>query len=423
MKIIDITESGSNNTLLWAINNDADIKSDVPLHSIINAELFYLVTIEDVNMLELFRLTQTFRDKLRIIKEEQAKVPDVKVLAEKFCGMFLDPDNESNSMPLSEVAEHAITSFMNIALQMNADDDIINPSAVRLFVPMIARSFTIQIPIAFVDVIDSFGTSESADKIFNKQYPSTLRNIIEDEHNEARDMISMIFVKLTSIIKTNPRLQAYINCTKYAMLKKLPDKSLYKSYLTGFHQFDPVTRGEIRCMLFNVNKDAVKQSLTAMNGLKSPLSLEFAVQLPIQQMQLIENMFGPDMLTISCESPMISILDGGLLFNDFVAPEDTNDEPSVDRVNAISAYRTRLTEANQFMLNAIKVLAENGDNDSCSIFSLLPSMYMTNAVITVRVDDLESIIDRCIDLSVREMFTAMLDTAHKIVEDINNSNK
>ena len=84
MKITSITESGSNNTLLWAISNGADIKSDIPLQSIINDELFFLVRLEDVNMFELFRLTQHFRNKLRIINEHMAAIPDDSDLINRF---------------------------------------------------------------------------------------------------------------------------------------------------------------------------------------------------------------------------------------------------------------------------------------------------------------------------------------------------
>ena len=62
MKVTEIKESGSNNVLMWALHNSADIKSDIPLINIIDDEMHYIVTLSGVNMLELFRLTQAFRN-------------------------------------------------------------------------------------------------------------------------------------------------------------------------------------------------------------------------------------------------------------------------------------------------------------------------------------------------------------------------
>ena len=112
MKITSITESGSNNTLLWAISNGADIKSDIPLQSIINDELFFLVRLEDVNMFELFRLTQHFRNKLRIINEHMAAIPDDSDLINRFPGSFTDPENPDVHLPLIDAAKHATSHRM-----------------------------------------------------------------------------------------------------------------------------------------------------------------------------------------------------------------------------------------------------------------------------------------------------------------------
>jgi hypothetical protein len=58
MNISSIRESGSNNLLKWAIDNRADLKNNIPLASLINDELFYLVNIDGMNFYEVFRLTQ-----------------------------------------------------------------------------------------------------------------------------------------------------------------------------------------------------------------------------------------------------------------------------------------------------------------------------------------------------------------------------
>ena len=146
MRIIDIKESGASNTLMWALSNGANIKEDVPLTSLINDETFYLVTLSDVNFFELFRLTQMYRDKLRIVSEVTAAIPSPKALKDAFPGEYQKDGDEA--IALSEVAEHVINTFINLTAQMSNDDDIIHQGAIRMFLPMIARKFNVQIPVA-----------------------------------------------------------------------------------------------------------------------------------------------------------------------------------------------------------------------------------------------------------------------------------
>lgn len=417
MNIIEIKESGCNNVLLWAIKNNADIKSDVPLQEIINQELFYLVTIEDINQFELFRLTQTYRNKLRIIDEKIAKVPDQKYLTENFPGSFIDPEDPNKHMPMSEVAEHAITKFMNIALQMKSDSDIISSNAAYMYIPMIARKYTVHIPISFIDVIDSI-KPENVDKIFNSNYPNNLAELTDNPYNDIFNMIRIIFVKLTAIKKINTRYEKYINYIKFAPLSKVSNDNLYKIYLLGFHKFNPISRSISQCSLFNINEKSLTESLKSLGHIKTPLELDFAIQLPIQIMQTLENIFGEDIIKISYENSMISILDEGLLFNDFIVPDISNEES--DNKNSISAYRVRLTEANQFALNAIKLLTENEDSNIPSSFAILPSMYMAKAVITISVDNIE-MLSKCQNEIISEMFKMIMETSKKILIDINKS--
>ncbi len=418
MNIIEIKESGSNNVLLWAIKNNANIKSDIPLQEIINQELFYLVTIEDVNQFELFRLTQTYRNKLRIVDEKTVEVPNQRYLTENFPGVFSDPEDSNKHMPMSEVAEHAITNFINIALQMKCDSDIISSNAAHLYIPMIARKYTIQIPISFIDVIDSI-KPENNGKLFNSNYPNNLVNLLDNPYNDIFNMIRIIFVKLTAIRKFNMRYEKYINYIKFAPLSKVSNDKLYKIYLLGFHKFNPIGRSISHCSLFNINEDSLTESLKSLGYIKSPLELDFAIQLPIQVMQLLENSFGEDIIKISYENSMISILDEGLLFNDFTVPDISNEES--DNKNSISAYRVRLTEANQFALNTIKLLTENEDSNIPASFAILPSMYMAKAVITISIDNIDMVISKCKNEIISEMFKMMMKTSKKILLDITKS--
>ena len=54
MQITGIRDCGSPTTLRWAIAHQADVKTDVALQSVVNTELCYLVTVDDINFLQLF---------------------------------------------------------------------------------------------------------------------------------------------------------------------------------------------------------------------------------------------------------------------------------------------------------------------------------------------------------------------------------
>lgn len=425
MKITSINESGSNNILRWAISNGAVIKDDLQLQAIINNELFYHVTLTDINFFELFRLTQIYRDKLRIIDESKAAVPPRSELAYLFNGTYTpdekDPDTKA---PLCECVEHVTQNFINLALQMAADSDIIKPSALRLFLPMISRKFSIQIPVAFIDLIESITVEESA-KLFTPDYPGTLSEIMDDESHSFKKALTMVFFKGTTIIKYHQRYDQYLKITKYSPLKTCNNNKLYKFGLLGFYKYNNITRGEVTCNLFNPNKELLASSLNQLSYLKTPLRIEFAVQLPIQYMQIIENSFSDEILKIDYESSMSSIIDGGITYNDFITSEfseDTEDDEEKKKIeefnNEINAYRVRITEANQLTLNAINMILNNeGDIDTTSVFAMLPAIYSTKAVITLDLENSSKYTSHS-DPLIAEMFEEMLKMASTITEDI-----
>ena len=85
MKIINITESGSNNILRWAISNNANILKDEALKHIIDDKIIYKITYDNVNFLELFRLTQLYRDEIRI-KSTSILSPEMIKFSNLFSG-------------------------------------------------------------------------------------------------------------------------------------------------------------------------------------------------------------------------------------------------------------------------------------------------------------------------------------------------
>ena len=429
MNITEIKESGSNNILLWALRNEADIKHDLELQSIINDELFYLVTISDVNLFETFRLSQMYRDKLRVLKTYPCEIPSTNEMLDSFNGsLSLDEDNPDNKTPLHEVAEHVMRNFINLVKQMENDDDIISRSSIIMFLPMLTRKVDVQIPVSFMDMITSI-SDEEAERYFNNNYPETLNTIVDEEMNGFKNIIKLGFVKGTSIIKYNKRYDQYLKVIKYNPLKTVDNSKLYKFSLLGFHKFDNISHGEVRCSFFNGRKENIVDSIQKINKLKSPLKVSFVIQLPINLMMQLNQSFSLEDLPIIYESSMSSIIDNELTFDDFVTPDDDPDDESLDehyrndiknKLNEISAYRLRINEANKELLNAIPILLNNDfDINITHVFSLLPSIYRTNAVVTIDISKAELYTNHYNNI-ISDMFKEMLEFAKKVV-DTNNS--
>ena len=395
MNITNITEGGSNNILLWAIKNNASILNDHSLQSIVNDELYYTVTLTDVNLFELFRLTQIYREKLHIISEEQAELPSDDKLSLLFPGEYV-PDNKApdKTVKLHKMVQETIQSFINLTLQMSSDLDIVNKSIIPLFIPMISYKFSIQIPISFIDFISSLNKDE-IDKIYNDEYPNTLYpNIIATEINSFKTSLQLVLIKSTSIIKYNKQYEQYIKLTKYAPLNTVKNNNeLFKFALLDFFKYDPINRNEVKCNLqFTNYSTTFRKNLQLLEQIPSPLKVSFIVELPIQYMQLLENSFSREQLEIKYESSMADIIDSTkFLYNDFISytydVESINEENKIKTIthhNAISEYKTRISECHQMLTNMIKILlSSNTDIDISSTFAMIPSLYKTKAVITI----------------------------------------
>lgn len=427
MQITNIRESGSNNTLLWAIENGADIKDDMQLCSIINDDLFYLFTLKGVNFFEVFRLSQMYREKLRIVNECEAEVPSNKELQFVFPGDYIsDKETPDKKIPLYETAEHCISTFFNMVLQMMNDDDIISPSALRLFLPMISRKFDVQIPVSFIDFVESMNEDE-AKEMFTREYPNTINKVLENESHGVNHIMQLGFLKATSIIKYPKRYDQYLDIVKYSPLKTCKNNELYKFGLLGFHKYDNISHGEIRCNLFNPDKENLSKLFKRISNTNTPLYVDFAIKLPIQYMHILANSFSREELPMMYESSMSTMINNGMLLNTFIMPEYDENEMTeevtakVESIkNQIEAYRTRITEANQITLNTITVLLNSeNDIDTTSAFALLPSLYMAQAVITVKVDDAKKYLGIS-DTLLSNMFVDIFNTVKRVIEDINS---
>lgn len=427
MYITEIRESGASNILMWALANGANINGDNQLIQLINDELFYLVTLTNVNQFELFRLTQMYRDKLKVKTEHQASMPLEPELKARFPGDYTPESGDP--IANAKLAEAAIQNFVNLTQQMMVDDDIIYPGAIRLFLPMITRMYDVQIPVAFADIVQSMDDDEAIE-IFTKEYPATLNKIIENqEHGVARNLL-MAFIQGTGIIKYDDRYDKYLQILKYAPLKSYKgNNNLYRMGLLGFSKRDMVNAGEVKCSLYKPNASTVPNTFKQLQQLRTPLEVEVVVQIPIQYMQMIENSFGGDILTITYESSIGNILDGGLQYNDFMMlpniPADTEEPSEIDKLTAhnvqIEAYRVRLAEAHQVLLNTFPVfLQSNDDVDVRSTFAMLPSLSMTTGVFNVSADHIDKFITHD-DPTIKALFTEIKAIMETVNSDLRKS--
>ena len=428
MKLCAIKESGTNNILTWAINNGANIKSDRALQSIINDELSYLVTIEDINFFQLFRLTQIYRNQILIINEKEAELPSMHELNKLFNGVYVNHDRD---IPLSELVTYCGEKFISLVMQMINDDDIISADGKIMFLPMISRKFTIQLPIEFTDFINSMNEDEAND-VYNSNYPNTLQNIINFENHGVKTAIQLAIIRATTVIKYDAKYEKYIKHVKYSSLKSDNKNKLFKYGLIGFFKEDNISKNNIRVNMFNINKNTLSSNLKLLHNINESLQFEFAIQLPIEYMQILENSFSNDILSIAYESSIDNIIDSGISYENFITYEyDQNDPNGIlinDRNNEISAYYNRINEANQNLINTINILSTaeknnsiiNPDIDTSSIFALLPSIYTTKAVIRFSTDNMSKLLSHP-NLLIKALFREIFDVVDYIIIDINKN--
>jgi len=422
MKIINIKEGGCNNILVYMIKNNLPFYKDEATYSIINDELFYLITIDDVNMFELFRLTQTFRNKLRVIEEHRSNVPDRHTLSKLFPGSFMIDEETKEETSLIELAEHSSTMLQNLTLQMLSDNDVISPAVSTLFLPMLNRKFTIQIPLPFIDFA-SYCTEDEFHRLFNDEYPSNINSeIVESDFHSIRNKIMIQFTILTQILKYNEKYDNILSLFKYNSLNKIQSDDLYKFSLVGFSKYDNINRSEIRCNIFGANKESMINSMKRMKNLKTPLKVDIMIQLPIFYMQLLENLFSYEDLPIIYESSINNIIMNGLTdFNFKSHIFDEDDQEEIKKYEEkISLYKNRIEECNKNVLTAITILMKNQDTDrdidTTSVFSLLPSIYRTNAMITIDTSKDYSIPDSLLS----DFMNDINELIKSISEDIKN---
>lgn len=414
MKILEIKEAGSSNVLRWAMSKNADLYNDPQLQAVINSSLYYIITVDGVNMMELLKLSSLYRERLRVLAIDRAEIPSDEALAEIFKGEAVANDDSGESIALNEAAKYCIQTFYDLTMQMFGDESIISPAVSQLYIPMITRLARIQIPISFIDLVSMLKPDEAADLFRPENYLNTLPTLV-NEGTHFSNVLSMKIMQATAFRKHDERYDYFINKVKFAGLKKVDSDKIYKFKIIGCYKYDPVTRSDVRVDLFNTNEDELTKKLKLLSAIRSPLMVEFAVQLPIMHMQDIEHMYSFDELGISYEDSISSIIEGGLSLDNFTTPEIIQDENAEEKKiefeNLISAYKTRLTEANQVLLNTLAIML-NSDTDTnpTAIYSLIPGIYNMKAVFTLDMSKAD-IYNGNFKTGISEMFEEMVEMA------------
>lgn len=411
MEIIKIQESGNNNILKWAIKSKANIYDDISLQNIIANDLEYLVTIQDVNFFELFQFSRTYRDTMRVIEEEIADMPLRKDIIKFFPGEYTD-QSTSKTTPLYELAEDSIQKFINLALQMKTDSDIIKLDTVRMFFPMITRKFTIIISVSFQGLVKTLQNSDNAKKLFNENYPESIYNFFFSDDKMNANLLLMNIENLTEAIQYNDHYEKLLNITKYAPLRKVSDNDLFKFRLSGFYKDSVISKSRTSCTMFNADKTELQNNIEKIKQIKGDLCVSFIIQIPIQYMFILYNSFSAEELQFTFESSIANIISNSITFNDFITYSG-NEEDIEKYNNSIESYRFRIGEANNQLLSLLPILLSNEKCDATQSFSILPSIYTTKCILTLNMKYANKYINH-FDANISTMFEKMIDIAKSL---------
>lgn len=431
MKITNIEETGCNDILRWAIENEVNLQGEPEMINLINNETSYNITFSDINLFELFRLVQLFRNKLRIIEEKDfIKEFDNGYLESLFGGNFhMDEDDNiqvGGDVPVASLVNKSLQSLTNLAIQMSTDNDIIRLGTARMYLPMLSRRFDVSIPIDFGSFLTTMETPDDYNRIFNKDYPNTLVKEIDQDNSSILRAIFYKFVRSVTMVKYSDKYEQLLKLIKYVPLQiNSSENKLYKIGRLGFRKYDSHTHSDIGCSLFNrLPTDQWIQKTKQIGLLESKLNIDFAVQIPIQLMMQIENALDSNILPIRYESSIQSIIENGLAFSNFNSSNDLelDEEAEINFNNDIEAYTNRISEANQLTLNTISLLLKDDmHNDENSAFALLPSMYVTNAVFTINMEHKDLYLDTFTSDLIRPMFKEMIELGNSLAYDMSKT--
>lgn len=420
MKLSSITQSNYSSILKWAVKNNANFKKDLGLTDIISDDMKYLLTFDDVNFLELYRLSEIYRDRLIIIKMNSIIVPSDTYFEEHFEGQS---ETNKELVKYSEMAKLGIRKYIDLLKQVDANREnnvFSNPLDV-LFVPMVCRRFSVQIPLRFIDLIFAISETEMS-SVFNYTYPDSLENLIDSGGMGFETKLMVKMIKTIGIAPYEPKTTKYLDITKFNPLqKKTEEQNFYDPVLLSFWKINPVTAQEIKFNFFKTNKDELERVLKKLKKIDSPMELEFAIQLPIEYMQIIQKSYSNQLIDISYRSSFEVVASKGFNYEKICQLRDY--ETNEISETPVELYSVRLHEAALQNTLAVSNLAKAAYSETgnvislIDVFSLLPSVYTTQAVIKINSQNLKKLMSET-NPFVKSIFTKIQQQFNLLKNDM-----
>lgn len=416
MKLVDIAESNSSSILKWAIDHNAKFKKDLGLADIISDDMHYILTFDDVNFLELYRLTEIYRTKLKIIRTNEIRKPSDQYFEETFQGI------NDKGISFGTIAKAGIEKYINIIKQIDANRKKGNFESLidNLLIPMICRTFSIQIPFRFIDLIFA-ASDQELNSIFNNMYPETLNSLIDRGGLGFENQLILKIIKTIGIKPYEPKTVKYLDITKFNFLKKNnKEHKFYDPVLLSFEKKSKLTGKIIKFSFFKSNQEELKMTLKRLKKMTEPFEFEFAIQIPLEYMQQIMNNYSSDIIDIRYVSSFEMITGRGFDYNQIVKIRDYENE--IDE--PIDLYGARLHEAALENTAAVTELFKNALGTTrdqiislIDIFSLLPSVYTTQITIKVSAEDFKKLMNET-NPFIKSIFIKMSQQLNLLKNDI-----
>lgn len=412
MIITEIEESNKSNILQWCLKNNADLKNDPLMLDFINDDLLYLITIEDVNFFELYLFTKFYRDQLRIIDRSQTSKLDKEFISNKFKGSI---DGED----CSKIALNATENYMNLAFQIegNSEKEKSERPLEIFFLPMISRRYTIQIPIYFIDVFRMVSEKEFK-KLFTINYPTTLEILIDStEVNGFKTKMMLYLSKLLLPFNLDPTNEKKLDIVKFKQLTISDSENFYEPKMIRFEKIDKISKRIFRHTFFKATTEQYMATLKKVKKSKGEMFVEFAVSLPLEYLQILENSYNNSTVDIKFRSSARKLIYQGFNYNQILKLKDMDKEVN----EPIEMYSTRLQES--YFMNVKNVTRlydhlENSQNSLIDVLSLLPAIHTIKCVLRMNLNDVRSIIQHESNSFLKSIFIQMQNQINLLYNDI-----
>lgn len=414
MIITEIEENTNSNILQWCLKNEANLKEDHLMLDFINDEFNYLITIEDVNFFELYLLTKYYRDHLRIIDRKTINQVDKELIEKKFL-------NQIENEKCSEIAIKAIERYLQLTLQIegNSESKENNRPLEIFFLPMMNRRYIIQIPIYFLDLFRMVSDKEFK-KLFTFNYPSTLDTLIESTDPMGFKMKMMLFIsKLLIPLELNKSDENKLNVVKFKQLTTSENEAFYDPKMIRFEKMDKVSKRIFRYSFFKGTSEQLVSTLKKIKKSNSngTMFAEFAVSLPLEYLQILENSYSGEMIEVKYRSSVDTFIMKGFNYNQILKLKDMDKEVSAPP----EIYTTRIQESYFNSITNISKLHQHSSNTKnalIDILSLLPSIHTVKCILKINLKDIRSIVQHESNSFLKSIFIQMQNQINLLHNDI-----